>query len=219
MASTDVEAYQQYPKLRHWHNKLWLSEQLGYYCGPAGMAPNTSAKYVIRPIMNLVGMSAGASIQWIQADDATVVRPGFFWCEEFKGPQISVDYRWEDRWIAISSWEATVDADELYRFKKWVRSDEYPDLSTFYDEIAYNNVTRINVEFVGGNPIEVHMRGTPDPDYDEVIPIWQGDEKKVDLFNELGYIYIESYDDADGYIEYPRIGFMARDNKENDICI
>lgn len=211
---TDVEAYARYSRLRHWYNKLWLSEQLGYRCGPAGIAPTVSATYVVRPIMNLVGMSARASIRRIESGDYRSVEPGHFWCEKFSGPQISVDYEWEGRWVPKSSWEATIDKDNLYKFKKWTRVHDYPELGSFYDEIADNNVQRINVEFVGGNPIEVHLRGTPDPDYDELIPIWKGEEKNVALFKELGYIYITDYDDADGYIYHPRVGFMAKNNKE-----
>jgi len=211
---TDTEAYTMFPGLRHWYNKLWLSEQLGYNCGPAGIAPNVSAAYIIRPITNLVGMSVGATIKWIHKGDERAVEPGYFWCELFEGPQISVDYQWEGRWVPVSAWEATVDVDTLYKFKKWVRTDTYPELGLFYDEIADHNVSRINVEFIDGNPIEVHLRGSPDPDYDELIPIWKGEEKNVAIFKELGYLYITDYDDADGYISHPRVGFMAKNNKE-----
>jgi hypothetical protein len=213
MATTDIEAYQKYPGLRHWFNKLWLAEELGYYCGPAGIAPKTSAAYVIRPVMNIVGMSAGARIKWIHADDATVVPPGYFWCEEFQGRQISVDYQWEGKWVPVSGWEASVDADNLYKFKKWTRIHDLPPLtSLFFEEPADHNITRINVEFIGDKVIEVHLRHSPDPQYDELIPIWQNEQEIVEHFKELGYIYIESFDDADGFIERPRLGFMAKNN-------
>lgn len=211
--TTDVEAYQTYPGLRRWFNKLWLAEELGYNCGPAGIAPKVSAMYVIRPIMNLVGMSAKARLRWIHAGDVKSVEPGFFWCEEFTGRQISVDYTWEGKWVPVSGWEATVDMDNLYMFKKWKRIRELPSLSgVFFEEPADHNIININVEFIDDKVIEVHFRHTPDPQYDELIPIWEGDDKKVDIFKQLGYIYIEDYDDADGFIDRPRLGFMAKNN-------
>lgn len=214
MITTDVQAYRAYPGLRHWFNKLWLSEEMGYECGPAGTAPTRSGLYVVRPIMNLVGMSVGATGIWIHKDDFRRVDPGYFWCQWFDGQQISVDYEWTGQWTPVSCWEATVDVEHLYKFKKWVRSDQYPELGLMFQEIAEYNVPRINVEFIDGKPIEVHLRGTPDPDYDELIPIWQGEEKKVVIFNELGYDYISDYDDADGRIPKPRIGFMVKNYKE-----
>ena len=213
MIITDSDAYEMYPDLRHWFNKLWLSEQLGYNCGPAGIAPKISAGYVVRPIMNLVGMSAGAKILWIHAGDVTVVPPGYFWCEEFEGRQISVDYVWEGQWVPVSGWEATVDSDNLYKFKRWTRIYDLPLLpGLFFQEPAEHNVTRINVEFIGDKVIEVHLRHSPDPEYDHLIPIWQDEQKIVEHFKQLGYVYIQSFDDADGFIERPRLGFMAKNN-------
>ncbi len=213
MVTTDIEAYQTYPRLRNWFNKLWLSEYLGYNCGPAGIAPTYSADYIVRPIMNLVGMSAGAEIKWIDTGDNSKVEPGYFWCEMFKGPQISIDYKWVGRWEPISCWEATIDAANLYMFKKWTRKSTFIELGSIFDEIAENNVTELNVEFVDGNVIEVHFRHSPDPEYDELIPIWEGQEKNVDFFNRLGYKYISDYDNAGGNIPTPRLGFMVRNYK------
>ena len=214
MIETDSEAYRAYPNLHNWFNKLWLSEQLGYDCGPAGIAPTRSGHYIVRPIINLVGMSVGAAKMWIEGGDTKGVDPGYFWCQWFEGHQISVDYEWAGKWNPVSCWEATVDDQHLYKFQKWERCGQYPELGSFFDDIADNGVTRINVEFVDGKPIEVHLRQSPDPDYDVLIPIWQGEEKKVDVFKELGYVYISDYDDADGQILKSRIGFMVKNYKE-----
>jgi len=73
---------------------------------------------------------------------------------------------------------------------------------------ALLDVDIINVEFKGDKIIEVHLRGTPDPDYDEIIPVW-GDTD-VDHYTQEGYQYIDSYDDADGFLLKPRMGFMVK---------
>lgn len=211
---TDTRAYQIVPGLRHWYNKLWLSEHLGYLCGPAGISPPVSAVYVIRPIINLVGMSAGTRKRWIFAGDVRSVEPGYFWCEEFSGKQISVDYQWEGKWVPVSGWEATIDENDPVMFKKWKRVFEYPEIGSFFDEIADHNITRLNIEFIGSNVIEVHLRPSSDPDYDELIPVWKDTEQNIEVFERLGYTFVEDYDDADGFISKPRIGFMVRNNKE-----
>lgn len=213
MVTTDIEAYQKYPGLRYWFNKLWLSEQLGYYCGPAGIAPKISGMYIVRPMMNLVGMSANAKLKYIFAGDTKVVPPGFFWCEEFTGRQISVDYKWEGQWVPISGWEASRDDEDLYMFNKWKRIHDLPALSgVLFEEPVDHGITTINVEFIDNKVIEVHFRHSPDPQYDVLIPVWKGAEKNVDIFRQLGYTFIESYDDANGFIERPRLGFMVKNN-------
>ena len=59
---TDEDQYKKYPRHRNFFNKLWLAEQLGYVCGPAGVDVPKPGVYVVRPIMNLDGMGAGARV-------------------------------------------------------------------------------------------------------------------------------------------------------------
>ena len=58
----DCDVYVKYPKHRKWFNKLWLSEMLGYKCGPGGTDIPEDGVYVVRPIYNLGGMGAGAKV-------------------------------------------------------------------------------------------------------------------------------------------------------------
>ena len=167
----DSEAYRKYPQLVHWYNKLWLSERLGYRCGPAGIAPEASGWYIVRPIMNLLGMGIGAEKVWIDKDDYTKVRPGYFWCEWFDGRQYSITYRWEGSWVPISCWEGMKDEDDLSRFYKWIKSSHYPSLSHLFNELS--DIETINIEYIENFPIEVHLRTSPDPIYNELIPVWK----------------------------------------------
>lgn len=52
---------------------------------------------------------------------------------------------------------------------------------------------------------KVILRGSPDPQYDEIIPVWSSDPFELD-----GYRYVESYEDCDGYLDNPRLGFYVR---------
>lgn len=204
----DSDAYKWYPHLKHWYNKLWLSEQLGYDCGPAGIAPTISGWYIVRPIMNLLGMGIGAKKIWIDEGDSTKVQPGYFWCEWFDGRQFSVTYEWSGQWNPISCWEGIKDTDNLSKFYKWIEVEFFIQLSSMFD--ALSDVEKINVEFIEDKPIEVHLRTSPDPKYREIIPVWEGQEKMVDIHLHMGYSYISNHDDGGGFLELARIGFLVK---------
>jgi len=206
----DRRAYELYPHHRKWFNKLWFSESMQYNCGPSGTFPNVDGWYIVRPIMNLSGMSVGARKQYISAYDKTQVEPGYFWCEWFEDVQYSVTYKnVNGKWVQSSCWRADRNCDQLYKFKRWFRYDhQIFSLPKFFDELL--DLDLINVEFVGKNPIEVHLRESPDPKYDEFIPVWKGEKELVDKYKRMGYSYTESYDDADGFLKQPRVGFLVK---------
>jgi hypothetical protein len=207
----DCDAYAAFPDQRKWFNKLWLAEKLGYYCGPSGIAPNKSGYYIVRPILNLSGMSAFAKKKFIDAGDMSKTPPGYFWCEWFDGTQYSVTYEWQERWKQVSCYIGERDEDNLYRFHRWTLvKDKHFEIGSFFDELATSGVKVLNVEFIDDNIIEAHLRDTPDPKYEELIPIWKDSIILVDKYEKLGYTYIESHDDADGFLDTPRIGFMIK---------
>lgn len=204
----DVGAYTRYPHLRHWYNKLWLSEELGYKCGPSSISPKESGWYVVRPMMNLSGMGAGANKVWIYAGDYQKTPLGHFWCEWFEGKQYSITYEWRGFWHPVSSWEGIKSHDNLSKFARWERSNKTIEIGSFFDELS--DVGLINLEFIEDNVIEVHLRKSPDPDYDVLVPIWQGEEYMIDKYEKLGYNYISSFDNADGFLDLSRLGFMVK---------
>lgn len=207
----DEHAYRMFPSHRRWFNKLWLAEQLGYDCAPSGIAPSKSGYYIVRPIMNLSGMGAGAKKKYIEARDMSATPPGYFWCEWFEGLQYSVTYEWTGFWKQVSCYLGERDENNLYRFRRWTRIDDIEfEPEPLFDEIGGSNVSTLNIEFIGDRIIEVHLRDTPDPKYEELIPIWEDSKILVDKYEKLGYTYIESHDDADGFLDIPRIGFMIK---------
>lgn len=160
--------------------------------------------------MNLSGMSVGAERKYIEEKDVTKVQPGYFWCEWFEGNQYSVTFeRVKNKWLQISCWKGDRDIDELYKFKKWIRYDhKIFRLPKIFDGLSDLDV--INVEFIDDRLIEVHLRRSPDPDCNEFIPIWEGEQYLVDKYQVMGYSYTESYDSADGFLKTPRLGFMIK---------
>jgi len=211
----DEAAYKAFPKHRKWFNKLWLAEQLGYECGPCGVAPSRSDRYIVRPIYNLAGMGVGAEFKYIEAGDYNRVPPGYFWCEILKGRHLSVSYEFRHDtnpyWKPVSGWYGEYyEEDVVWKFKRWTRMKEadYPVLPRFFNELS--SISRINVEFKENKPFEVHLRDTPNPNYDELMPVWEGDEKAIDKYVEMGYLYIPNRQDADGFLKVPRVGFLVK---------
>lgn len=211
----DDVAYKMFPKHRKWFNKLWLAESMEYDCGPCGLAPEKTGRYIVRPIYNLSGMGVGTEFKFIEAGDCTQVPPGYFWCEILSGRHFSVTYEFRHDinpyWKPISGWQGEYDDENIvWKFKKWTRmnEDSYPTLPRFFNELS--PVRLINVEFKEDKPFEVHLRDTPNPQYDELIPIWEGDEKAIDIYEKIGYKYISNRQDADGFLKVPRVGFLVK---------
>lgn len=215
----DYEAWEKYPNHHNWFNKLWVSEKLGYKCGPGGTAPKTSGWYVVRPTYNLSGMGVGAKRVFIKAGDLTAVPAGYFWCEWFDGVHYSATYRFrhdhKPRWDIISCWEGMSNPAMLQHFREWDRSEESPSVPWALNELS--DVGVINIEFKNDKVIEVHLRTSPDPDYDHIIPTWMSDQEngkvlseRNDRLTKAGYKWISDYDDADGQLTDPRTGFWVK---------
>ena len=209
----DCDVYVKYPKHRKWFNKLWLSEMLGYKCGPGGTDIPEDGVYVVRPIYNLGGMGAGAKVVDLKKDDYRSVPPGYFWCEYFEGPHLSGEYRYVTGqipyWEPLSCWEGINYPINLSKFVEWKRHPQAPKVPKSFNELS--DVAVINVEFIGDKPIEVHLRKTVDPDYDHMIPVWKSSYPEFQEHYEMaGYEYIESWDDANGQLDDPRLGFMVK---------
>lgn len=214
MINVDEDQYQKYPHHRKWFNKLWVAELFKYDCGPNAVAPSKDGTYVIRPIYNLSGMGVGASVKELKAGDRKTVPPGYFWCEFLKGKHYSANYKWKvdhitgGQWEGVSCWEGTNMPINLSKFAEWKRSEYIPEVPAELKELY--DVKEINVEFKGNQVIEVHLRTSPDPDYDHIIPIWKSDEGKVSHYLMHGFNFIEFFDDADGHLKDPRVGFLVK---------
>ena len=195
-----------------WHNchpddawifdKLVLSRKLGYICGPADVAVPESNYYVVRPCVNLAGMSIGAEIQYLEID-TWIDQPGYFWCEMFKGRHLSADYEIDSVSRSIQQGltvEGFRDLDQpLWKFLRWVRVNDEIKINFILKQLK-GSYKAINCEFIGGKLIEMHLRANADMgDYNEVIPVWKGESTTP----PDGFVYIEDED-------FNRIGFFKR---------
>lgn len=208
--NSDQQAWDAYPHHHNWFNKLYVSEKLGYKCGPGGTLPNEAGHYIVRPIYNLRGMGIETSLQYLDSTSYDKVPPGHFWCQYFEGKQYSATYKYVNRyWEPVSCWEGSLPKNEFTRFKKWTKTSYAPAVPELFNVLS--DVKIINIEFINDKPFEVHLRDTPDPNYNVLIPIWKDTARTtIEELADSGYVWIESFDDADGFIDPPRIGFMVK---------
>ena len=185
-------------------DKLILSRRLGYKSGPAGIPVPSAGSYVVRPIMNLRMMSRGASVKYLTPESSLEEIPdGYFWQERFIGRHLSVDYHNGVQTLCVEGFRD--DPDRLDRFSRWCKvSDVIPLPEIFQDVVS--TYPWLNLEIVGGQVIEAHLRYNDDFSNHEcntIIPVWS---------NQIS----EPVPGAEFY-ESPagdRIGFWIYNNKE-----
>lgn len=210
----DWDAWQLYPQHRWIYNKLDLSLKLNYLCGPTPMPVPKSGEYCVRPIINLGGMSAFAVIQYLEKDKIHNLLPGHFWCERFLGDQYSVNFEWQEKQlVAVHTSVGKNSPDSLYRHEKWTKiPNRQFKLPTWISDLQ--DVEKINMEFIGDNIIEIHLRWGeefPTDSVEEIISVW--DDTPLEFFAELetqGYKFYEEYMDAEKNIPHARLGFYYK---------
>ena len=181
------------------YNKLQLSQVLGYTCGPAGLEVPEPGFYIVRPSINFMGMGRYSRREKIRRDTEHL-HPGTFWCEEFTGEHLSVDFQNKEPKLVVRG--NRDEGDKLYRWSYW----EVVETIVEFPEVLNDIATRyewINCEFIGGKLIEVHFRRNPDFRYNNTMamPVWK-DQKVPELDESTGMYYIEDKD-------YRRQGFIV----------
>jgi len=164
-------------------DKFILAKRLGYYCGPAGIAP-VPGNYIVRPIMNLRMMGLGASIEYLSSDS---IPEGYFWCEQFSGRHLSFDYYYGQQCLAVEGFRDSVRLD---RFSSWSRVPDVFELPELLQSVA-DRYEWFNVEVVGGHVIEVHFRYNDDfvnHSAETIVPVWQDEFYASACGDRLGFI-------------------------------
>lgn len=173
MLIDDKDVWAQCPVDYLWiYDKLILARKLGYSAGPAGIPVPTADWYIVRPITNIRMMSRGAKRMWLTPDDTDLVPDGYFWSEWFQGRHTSVDFHHGVQVLAVEGFR---DSERLDRFSRWCKiTDQYPFppvLGNLWQETPW-----VNVEYVDGKIIEVHLRWNDDfsnHSADVIYPVWR----------------------------------------------
>ena len=183
-------------------DKCILSRKLKYNCGPADMWVPKPDFYIVRPCVNLAGMSRGAQIRYLEKE-TTHLPPGHFWCEIFEGRHISVDFKLNNKSRTYSQ-DLTVEGfrdkkNPLWKFDRWIRVNDTIEFPKILTQLK-GNYSTINCEFIGDKLIEVHLRQNDDMgEFNEIIPVWENET--VDYLDD--YVFIDDKD-------YKRVGFLKK---------
>ena len=174
---SDCDVWQSCPKNWLWiYDKLIVAQHEQIISGPAGVSVPQADWYIVRPISNIRMMGRGARKCWLEPGDDANVPDGYFWSQILAGDHVSVDYQWGKPVLTVQGFRE--DPDRLDRFSRWVKiSDEY-NLPAWLQDFAATQEW-INVEYIGGRAIEVHLRYNDDfanHSADEIIPVWSGQQ-------------------------------------------
>lgn len=169
------------------YDKLILSRKLGYVCGPAAVPVPYPGKYVLRPITNILGMSIGARVKWIDKDTYHF-QPGTFWCEFFEGRHLTYDFI--DGQQAVC-YEGFLEKGRLDKFLKWQKTDDVAVVPEFVLDLS-RKYHHINIECKDNKIIEIHLRPNSDwiqYDAEVLIPVWNDTVRPGD-----DYVYVSDPD-------------------------
>jgi hypothetical protein len=155
------------------YDKLIVARKQNIQAGPAGIPVPCDGDYVVRPITNIRMMSRGASIQRLAQSNPDAVPDGYFWSEIVQGRHVSVDYHHGQQDLTVEGFRD--DARRLDRFSCWAKISEVYALPEFLTGLG-QIVPWINVEYIGGTAIEVHLRYNDDfrnHSGDMIYPVWK----------------------------------------------
>lgn len=171
------------------YNKLILSRVLGYTCGPSGTTVPKPDFYIVRPSMNIMGMSRYARIEWIEST-TNHFHPAEFWCEVFSGDHLSVDFYKKECNLVVRG--VRDPENPLYKWNKWEKIDKKVEFPSVLGNIV-GDYDWVQCEFIDGNLIEVHFRRNPNFQYGNsvAIPLW--DELPQENHANLKYVEESNY--------------------------
>ena len=184
-------------------NKLVVAKKLGHVCGPVGAPVPYTGTYVVRPVMNILGMGRGAEKVFIRQGDDLSDRfdPSYFWSEHFEGRHLSIDFLEGEQFLCVEGFR-----DEAAPFYKWSRWRKMHNVQREVPTICKDLAKRykwINIEEIGGKIIEIHLRRNwdfSDPAVEEIIPVWSDDQRRP---TGKGWKFVPDRD-------YERLGFYIR---------
>lgn len=213
----DKDAWESYPHLRSYFNKLDLSLKLEYVAGPSGTPVPHDGEYIIRPIYNLSGLSANTQIVTLKEGE-TINDPSLFWCEKFDGDHLTIDYSTHRNEIYPQRCFHGHKNDQNIHYSSWTRVDvkELPQLEIPPFIVKdLHSLFKFNIEWVGDKIIEIHLHHNEwfPQDAEEIIPIWDDGENAMSshlTLADAGYTFKESVYDAHGQSESKRLGFYWR---------
>lgn len=158
---SDAEAWDYYQDHNWVYDKLRVAQSQGMACAPTGIAPR---KYpvIVKPITNLENGGKGArKIETRKALEANRL-PGFFWMPFFRGKHFSIDCPVVDGecldFFAFEGIPTTSGMFDRWDHQERLKTDIKNVVEYWVDAFLESYTGWINIELIGSNIIEVHLR-------------------------------------------------------------
>jgi hypothetical protein len=187
-------------------DRLELARRMGYPCGDHAERPERPGAWFSKPVSNPAGMGIGArSNAYAEAAGwQHPLREGDMWMPAFRGLHVSVDFRrHRGGWRQALTVRCDYDTARG-RPRRWCIEARTFDVPGPLRDI---DAEWLNVEFVGGRVIEAHARRNADFDQapagaTRAVVVWADQPRPATM--------AEDFDDADGQLAVPRLGFVYR---------
>jgi len=190
-------------------NRLELARRMRYPCGGVGETPDHPGTWFTKPLKNPAGMGVGACRNvYVAGPSPGWARPlgdAAMWMPVFHGEHFSVDFqrgrggRWHQRLTVRCQYDCRRARPARWGIER--RAFAVPEPLRGID------VEWLNVELIGGRVIEAHGRRNTDFDNAPLAAklarvVWTDQPRPQDM--------VADYDDADGLLAIPRLGFVYR---------
>lgn len=166
VAVSDAAAWRLNPAHRQVYDKLTLALAAGLHAAPCGVDPrdlgvNPETELFVKPIINLAGMALGAGRA---RADAIPHQAGAFWCECLEGEHTSSDclvQTGEPLWCAHTCASSEKNQERPLWWEVGVaRPDLDARVAEWVQRLLPGYTGLCNLELIGGQPIEMHLRGS-----------------------------------------------------------
>ena len=157
--SNDLDSWLFNNRYREIYNKLWLSYSQGIDSAPMGIYPN---KYpiIIKPIINLYGMSRGFKIIKNEEEYEREIKDGYFWQPYFKGKHYCIDIIYGNKKIYYYTCLESISKGEgIFEYHKFRKDYIIPKkIKKWLQKNLKDYRGCLNIEVINGKIIECHLR-------------------------------------------------------------
>ena len=163
IVTNDINAWKTFKIEKKIYNKLWLCELQNIGCGPMGTIPNIFP-VIIKPIINLYGMSRGFKIIYSLEEYLENQIDGFFWMPYFQGNNYTLDVIF-DKGKIITSYclQSFPSINGTFKYHKYIPDYKLSEknINLLQDNFKiYSGY--MNIEIINNNIIEGHLRPNGD---------------------------------------------------------
>lgn len=193
----DIDAYQLNYKYRIIYNKLWLAESQDLNAAPMGILPN-EYPIVIKPIINLFGMSKGFKIINNEKEYLLNQKDGFFWEKYLNGNHYTIDIILKDNKIKfVGGYQSFADKNGSFNYHESINYELPIEIVLWINKHLKDYHGLLNLEIIKDDNfnyiIEGHLRLNGDFQIYNDIFVKEIDELLRNKRDKINYIIPKRY--------------------------